>query len=182
MLNVVIETCLFCEHVKKLALENTKISLWGHVILQFLKTLSNSLFGCDGGFIFPRTLSCCESTSWKWLPAQFIIGLGWEECEFQSFSGWNGIFVPSSRISLWVSSAVSAVTTQKQNSVKTLCFLGFFPQQLAPPPFPLMNWHCWKKHMPPFPLPNSFCCLNMILLSQAAVVYTKLRVINNVFC
>lgn len=62
-----------------------------------------------------------------------------------------GFFSPlhPSLISLWVSSAVSAVSTQKRNSVKALCSPGVFflpPNSLLPsPPFPLMNWHAGRN-------------------------------------
>ena len=101
--------------------------------------------------------SCYGNVSWKWLPAQFIIWLGWEEHiykESQPFSGWNGNFFSPSLISLWACSAVSAVGTQKRNSVKAPCSPGVFfsPNSLLPsPPFPLMNWHagrniCYYSH------------------------------------
>lgn len=103
---------------------------------------------------FFRTSPHNGNVSWKWLQAQFIIWSGWGESRKRPslLVVEMGIFFPS-LISLWVCSAVSAVSTQKQNSVKALCSLGaFFFQQLAPiPPFPLMNWHagrniCYYSH------------------------------------
>lgn len=66
-------------------------------------------------------------------------------------------------ISLWVCSAVSAVGTQKRNSVKALLSGSLFLTACSHPPFPLHELTCWKKHMLLFLLPDRLCCLNRIL-------------------
>lgn len=100
--------------------------------LRFYK-LCKLVFGPDGdrnNLFSSENWSCSEIERWYWLPVQFIIWLGWEEQRISNepFGGWNGNFFPS-LISLWVSSAVSAVSTQKRNSVKALSALWecFFP-------------------------------------------------------
>lgn len=131
---------------------------------------------------FFRTPPHWGNLSWKWLHAQFIIWWGWGEpvsSEARPLSGWNGNFSPS-LISLWVSSAVSAVGTQKRNSVKAPCSLSLslwelFSTACSHPPFPPHELTCWKKHMLLFPLPDSLCCLNGILLREEAVVWKVRR-------
>lgn len=124
---------------------------------------------------FFRTPPHNGNVSWKWLRAQFIIWSGWGESRKRPslLVVEMGIFFPS-LISLWVCSAVSAVSTQKQNSVKALCSLGaFFSTDCSHPPFPPHELTCWKKHMLLFPLPDSLCCLNRILLREEAVVWKE---------